>query len=618
MRHRRSLLLLVVVAGVSWSLRASTTSFEQLPSSPPPTTAADAPGAPLNLTASVQDTTVDLAWTAPITGGPANGYVVETSLTSGGPIVASSQVLGTRLLVTGVPRGIYFVHVRAQNGDGTSPPSNEVLVTVGGVCAGPPNPPGTLEASVTGGTVALAWSAPDGGCPPTGYVILAGSAPGFANVANASVGPATDFLASAPPGTYFVRVIAVNALGASAPSNEVVVIVTLSTVPAAPVAFSASASGTTAMFSWAPSPAGGAPTSYLLEATLIANGPVIASVPVAGTTLTVPNVPPGTYFVRVRGVNAGGAGPASAQQSVTIDEATGCVPGTPSPPSASVSGADVTISWNAVNAATSYRLDVGTAAGASNVVSEELTGTSRDLAGLSPGRYFMRVTAQNACGAGAASGEASFSIGVPEPTISSVSVTGPTPIQAGESQSYTATANFSNGSSQNVTTTSAWSSSNTAVATVSNAGVVTGVSAGSADIRATHQGVTGTRTLQVFTPTPTADFFWTTNPSPNGSGGVSDGQCAVTSGVQMSSNRIYCTFDARISTPQSDIKSYEWDIPVITNGEFSGALLENPGLSCGNLTFSGVADRPVTLRIITSAGTFSVTKTVTFVRAITC
>lgn len=187
-----------------------------------------APGAPQNLTAVVTGNSVTLSWNAPFTGGLPTGYVVNASLSPGGPIIAALPVSGTSLVVTDVPAAVYYVHVRAVNLDGASPPSNEVIVAVpsgGGSCASPPNAPTNLTANVNANLVTLAWAAPVGGCAPTSYVIQAGSAPGLSNLAILNVGSATSLTVSAPVGTYFVRVIAVNAFGGSVPSVDIIVTV---------------------------------------------------------------------------------------------------------------------------------------------------------------------------------------------------------------------------------------------------------------------------------------------------------------------------------------------------------------------------------------------------------
>lgn len=615
MRIRLStLLLLVAVAPTSYPTLAMSSPGHTEPE-PSEVISSLAPAAPTNLDFSVVGTTVNLIWTAPVTGDPPTGYVVEASFTSGGPVVASVLVSGTTLSVPNVPAGTYYVRVRAMNADGISSPSNQVVVSVGNVCAAPPNAPVNLLSTVSGSMVSLDWTAPAAGCPVTHYLVRAGSAPGLTNlVPGFSVGLNTALTVSAPPGTYYVTVVAMNAFGASAPSNEEIVVVEGCAVPAAPIAFSASAVGATAVLSWAPSPAGGAPTSYVLEAGSFSGGSNLAVLSLPGTSFSSPPVPEGTYFVRVRAVNACGTSPASLERTFTI----GCpVPGSPTSPSANVSGANAMISWTAVSNATSYRLDVGTASGTSNILSETITGTSRQLSGLSTATYFMRVTAQNACGAGPASEEATFTIGgPPAATVTSVAVTGTSPIPSGQSAQYTATATFSNGSTQNVTSSSTWSSSNTAVVTV-NAGLVTAVAAGSADVRATYRGVVGARTVQVTTAPPNATFSVITDPDTIPLG-ISPGQCAISQiGPQ---NVVRCTFDATLSTPNPGITSYAWDIPIkVGDTSFSGMVAQDIGVQCGNLSFtSGSAERQVTLTVTAGGVSHSVTKTVTFVRAGAC
>jgi len=78
------------------------------------------------------------------------------------------------------------------------------------------------------------------------------------------------------------------------------------------------------------------------------------------------------------------------------------------------------------------------------------------------------------------------------PTLTGISVVGPTsPARPAESAQFTANASFSNGTNQNVSSQATWQSSNTAVATASSGGMVRAVAPGAADIRATHQGASG-------------------------------------------------------------------------------------------------------------------------------
>jgi len=68
---------------------------------------------------------------------------------------------------------------------------------------------------------------------------------------------------------------------------------------------------------------------------------------------------------------------------------------------------------------------------------------------------------------------------------SSLSVNGTAPVVGGTSQ-FKATATMADGSTQDVTSQATWQSSDTAVATVSSAGVVTGVASGSVTVNAVY------------------------------------------------------------------------------------------------------------------------------------
>ena len=188
-----------------------------------------APNAPLDLSATVSASTVTLTWAAPGTGDAPAGYIVFASLSPSGPAIATLPVSATTLTVSNVADGIYYVHVRAANNEGISAASNEVMVVVpggSGGCALPPTAPTNLSGTTSGNQVTLAWTPAAAGCPATAYVVQAGSATGLSDVAVINVGGTTTLSAAAPPGTYFVRVLAVNAAGGSAPSAEIVITVT--------------------------------------------------------------------------------------------------------------------------------------------------------------------------------------------------------------------------------------------------------------------------------------------------------------------------------------------------------------------------------------------------------
>ena len=70
----------------------------------------------------------------------------------------------------------------------------------------------------------------------------------------------------------------------------------------------------------------------------------------------------------------------------------------------------------------------------------------------------------------------------------------------GLTQQFTATGVFSDGSTANLTSSVTWTSSNTAVATITSAGLATGVAAGSTTIQATSGGIGGSTSLTVTAP----------------------------------------------------------------------------------------------------------------------
>src|SRR6185295_19685804 len=107
----------------------------------------------------------------------------------------------------------------AQPAPGCVAVASQNLTSTGVTAINPPAAPGRLSASlVSDSTVQLSWSAPAAGGAPTSYVLQAGTASGVTNLANANTGSALPTLTvtGVPNGTYYFRVLAQNASGASA------------------------------------------------------------------------------------------------------------------------------------------------------------------------------------------------------------------------------------------------------------------------------------------------------------------------------------------------------------------------------------------------------------------
>lgn len=176
------------------------------------------PSTPTNLTVQVSPGgIVAFQWT----GSPgATSYQLDVLEPPLGSINTNSAATG--FTASGVPNGVYRVQVRALSGGGASGPSNIVDVVVGAAapCVSP-GVPATVNASLSGGTGTVTWSAAAGA---TSYLVRAGSAPGGSDLFNGNVGNTTSASASGLPAGFraFVRVHAVNACGTSGPSAETV------------------------------------------------------------------------------------------------------------------------------------------------------------------------------------------------------------------------------------------------------------------------------------------------------------------------------------------------------------------------------------------------------------
>ena len=155
----------------------------------------------------------------------------------------------------------------------------------------------------------------------------AGTSPGASNLANSNTGStATAFVANGVGnGTYFVRVLAQNAIGPSAPSNEVVVTVGCSIAPNPPAGLSGAVSGSTVTLTWSPPAGGCAPTLYVVQAGSSSGLSNLANVDTGSTatSFVATGVGAGTYFVRVLSQNAAGQSAASNEAVITV-AATNC------------------------------------------------------------------------------------------------------------------------------------------------------------------------------------------------------------------------------------------------------------------------------------------------------
>jgi hypothetical protein len=193
-----------------------------------------------------------------------------------------------------------------------------------------PTAPNNLVATVTGNTVTLTWAAPASVDPVVTYILEAGSSPGAANLANFTTGTtATSFVAvGVAPGTFYVRVRSQNAGGASAASQEVVIVVGTSgctSAPNPPTGLVAAVSGTTVTLTWSAPAAGCTPTGYVLQAGSSSGLSNLANFSTGSpaTSFVAPGTPAGTYYLRVLAAHASGRSTASNEAVATVGTSTG-------------------------------------------------------------------------------------------------------------------------------------------------------------------------------------------------------------------------------------------------------------------------------------------------------
>jgi titin len=283
------------------------------------------PSRPQAVTVLVTGATLQLSWSAPAGGDAPTGYLLEAGTASGLSNVTTVPLgPSTTFVADGIPPGLYYVRLRAVNSFGMSEPSEDALVVVGGVAQPPQRPTGVVAAEA-GGTVTFSWNAPTQGGVPTGYVLEAGTGPGLSDITTLPIGVATTYtVGGVPPGVYFVRVRAVNALGVSGPSSEVMVTVPATDRadagvagaargdaagfggprqggPSGPLGLQGRVAGDRVALWWFPVRRPGRVVTSRVEVLSEPDGPVVTAVD-AGESheVSFAGVPAGRYVVRVR------------------------------------------------------------------------------------------------------------------------------------------------------------------------------------------------------------------------------------------------------------------------------------------------------------------------------
>ena len=309
-------------------------------------------------------------------------------------------------------------------GVGGSDP-NKLLYDAPGVAAVAPSAPQTVAATAGAVSAAVTWAAPtsNGGSAITGYVARAFDA--ATNGTLVSSCPPTLTLACTVTGlangtTYFVDVVATNAVGTSLPSSPRVAVtpVATPTPPSAPQTVVPTAGNTSIAVTWAApaQPGTSAVSGYTARAwTTLSGGTAVTSCqpsPATNTTCTLTGLANATtYYVDVTASNDSGPGPANSPRIAATPTAPPTVPTAPLSVTRTAGDTVVAVTWaapssNGGSAITGYVARAwSTAVGGSILASCPSTPTlACTVTGLANGTaYYVDVVATNALGTGSPS-----------------------------------------------------------------------------------------------------------------------------------------------------------------------------------------------------------------------
>ena len=289
-----------------------------------------------------------------------------------------------------------------------------------------PAPPVALVAKLAGQRLQLRWSPSESASTSDTYLVDYGLAPGHSMGSPISVGLNRELIVNdVPPGRFFIRIRASNEYGLSAPSNEVELAVGNTGVPPArPQRLTASVSGDNVRLSWSPSDGDDETEGYQVEAGLSPGARDAATVDVGQSLVfQVAQVPPGRFYVRVRGRNRFGVSEPTDDVLVVVGSL-GEPPPRPLNLRVNAVGAAATFSWSrpeGASGAVQYRLDAGTAPGLSDIAMVDLGDvTAFRVEGVPPGVFYVRVRAVNQFGSSPPSNEVTLRHSPPTVPLTSV------------------------------------------------------------------------------------------------------------------------------------------------------------------------------------------------------
>jgi large repetitive protein len=372
-----------------------------------------------------QSTSLTLSWSA-VTGAASYAVQVATDNAFNNVVIYDPSVSGTSKLISGLLNNTqYYWRVSSSNAGGSSAYSSAYSFTTVVAAAGVPVLQSPINNAVNQSvSLTLTWGAVPGA---TSYRVQLATDMGFTNlvVNDSTVTTNSKAVSGLLNSTqYYWRVNAKNSGGTSVYSSTFT-FTTIVAVPGVPSlsspANNAANQSTSLTLSW--SAVTGAASYAVQVATDNAfNNVVIYDPSVIGTSKLISGLLNNTqYYWRVSSSNAGGTSGYSNPFSFTTVVA---APGTPilqlPANNATNQPVSLTLTWGAVSEAVSYRVQLATDMGFTNLVVNDSTvaTNSKAVSGLlNSTQYYWRVNAKNAGGTSYFSDPFSFTTIVAAPAI---------------------------------------------------------------------------------------------------------------------------------------------------------------------------------------------------------
>lgn len=368
----------------------------------PPTT----PPAPSAGNGFVATTTPTLTWPASV-DCQAVVYRLQVGTTEGASDLLDQDGLAATSRQLSLPGdGVYFARVMARDASGNeSPFGPSAEFTVDTV---PPTVPGTPTAGadfIPSRTLNLSWTASTDANFAT-HEVQIGTAPGASNIFNGTADGNTLARTVGADGTYYIRVRGRDLAGntsAWSPNGQVVVDTIPPTRPGEPLAPQTPIATLEVPLAWTPSTDANLSGYDLRIGTNPGGTNIFSGIVPADPSFTVTVPADGTYYTRVRGVDAAGnLSTFSPVGSFTSDTTGPTTPGTPTVGTALTNDPEPTFTWTAStdpSGVAGYTLQVGTEPGVWDVFDASVGATTSQAVALpADGAYSARVRAVDTLG----------------------------------------------------------------------------------------------------------------------------------------------------------------------------------------------------------------------------